>query len=170
VRISTAPWSTPLGIKPLRQRAIERILRAKRPRAPWSLFATNEHGRSFKRPCRKSPSDPWINTRTLGEDNDHVAGDPDKNQAASGDPEASGNTEKSLTRSLPVRQSRHCCRRNCRTAPFDRSNRPYRTEDRAKNQGVRLPERKLLSDFELHLPDRGDKTRCSRSRSSTLFA
>ncbi len=75
-------------------RAIERILRAKAtPRTLESI--RNERARQeLQNALPKITQRPLDQYHELfGEDNDHVGGDPDKNQAASGDPEASGNTQ-----------------------------------------------------------------------------
>jgi len=75
-------------------RAIERILRAKAtPRTLESV--RNERARQELQKAlpqiTQRPLDQY--SELLREDNDDAGGDPDKNQTASGDPEASGNTE-----------------------------------------------------------------------------
>jgi hypothetical protein len=75
-------------------RAIERILRAKAtPRTLESI--RNERARLELQQAlpkiTQRPLDQY--SGLLREENDHVGGDPDQNPAASGDPEASGNTE-----------------------------------------------------------------------------
>ena len=75
-------------------RAIERILRAKAtPRTLESI--RNERARQeLQQALPKITQRPLVQySELLREDNDHVGGDPDKNQAASGDTEASGNTK-----------------------------------------------------------------------------
>jgi len=75
-------------------RAIERILRAKGiPRTLESV--RNERARQELQEAlpkiTQRPLDQY--SELLREDDDDAGGDPDKNQTASGDPEASGNTE-----------------------------------------------------------------------------
>ena len=75
-------------------RSIERILRAKAiPRTLESV--RNERARQELQKAlpkiTQRPLDQY--SELLREDNDHVGGDPDQNQASSGNPETSGNTE-----------------------------------------------------------------------------
>ena len=78
----------------LEARAIERILRAKAtPRTLESI--RNERARQeLQQALPKITQRPLVQySELLREDNDHVGGDLDPNQAAPGDSEASGNTE-----------------------------------------------------------------------------
>ena len=83
-----------IGYQAFEASAIERILRAK------ATVRTLESIRNERARHQLEQALPRITQRPLDqysdllrEENDHVGGDPDKNQTASGDPEASGNTE-----------------------------------------------------------------------------
>jgi hypothetical protein len=75
-------------------KTIERILRAKAtPRTLESVRnerAQQELQKALPKITQR-PLDQY--SELLREDDDHTGGDPDQNQTASGDPEASGNTE-----------------------------------------------------------------------------
>jgi len=75
-------------------RAIERILRAKATPRTLESIRNQRARKELEQVLPKITQRPLHQYRELfGEDNDHAGGDPNKDQAASGDPEASGDTE-----------------------------------------------------------------------------
>src|SRR4030042_6686528 len=65
--ISTGRSSPPSGIMPLKENPSSGFSGPKHSPAPWSPYETNEHGRSFKRSYPKSRSGPWNNTASCSE-------------------------------------------------------------------------------------------------------